>query len=273
MFVQRRNRNMAEAAFTTLSLIYHQTVYNLRRTHSNAVIGLVMQVVQSLIMVAGFLVMFVVLGIRSAPLRGDFMIFIMTGIFLFMTHTKAIGSVSGAGSSVSQMMKHEPLSTAVMITAAGLAVLYQQILACLVILFFYHVLFTPVELENWVGVAAMFLLAWGSGCAIGLIFLAAKPWWPSGIGIISSFYQRINMIASGKMFVANVLPPMMLNLFDWNPLFHVIDQARGFAFINYTPHNSSITYPIYVTLGCLMVGLMIEFVTRNSESLSWSARS
>ena len=31
---------------------------------------------------------------------------------------------------------------------------------------------------------------------------------------------------------------MMLTIFDWNPLFHTIDQARGFTFINYNPHYS-----------------------------------
>ena len=51
----------------------------------------------------------------------------------------------------------------------------------------------------------------------------------------------------------------------------MIDQARGFAFINYTPHHSSIAYPIYVSLACLMIGLMAEFVTRRAVSLSWSA--
>ncbi len=35
------------------------------------------------------------------------------------------------------------------------------------------------------------------------------------------------MIASGKMFVANMLPTSMLLMLDWNPLFHCIDQARG----------------------------------------------
>jgi hypothetical protein len=31
---------------------------------------------------------------------------------------------------------------------------------------------------------------------------------------------------------ANTMPYFMLAMFDWNPLFHLIDQARGFTFIN-----------------------------------------
>ena len=84
-------------------------------------------------------------------------------------------------------------------------------------------------------------------------------------------YMRANMIASGKMFVANNMPTYMLDMFNWNPLFHTIDQGRGFIFLNYNPHYSSIAYPIKVTLACLMIGLMGEFYTRKHASASWSA--
>jgi ABC-type polysaccharide/polyol phosphate export permease len=80
------------------------------------------------------------------------------------------------------------------------------------------------------------------------------------------------MIASGKMFLANSLPGYMLAMFDWNPLFHSIDQARGFAFINYNPRYSSWEYPLWVGLVLLMIGLMGEFYTRRHASISWNAR-
>ena len=85
-------------------------------------------------------------------------------------------------------------------------------------------------------------------------------------------YQRANMIASGKMFVVNTLPTFMMNMFDWNPLFHIIDQTRGFVFINYTPHRTSLEYPYYVGLALLMIGLMAEFYTRQYASSSWEAK-
>jgi ABC-type polysaccharide/polyol phosphate export permease len=42
------------------------------------------------------------------------------------------------------------------------------------------------------------------------------------------------------------MPGYMLVFFDWNPLFHLIDQTRGFVFNNYFPHHSSIEYPMRV---------------------------
>ncbi|MGB7261148.1 MAG: ABC transporter permease, partial [Albidovulum sp.] len=53
--------------------------------------------------------------------------------------------------------------------------------------------------------------------------------------------------------------------------FHILDQARGFVFINYNPQKTSLEYPIYVTLALMMLGLMGEFYTRKHASLSWTA--
>lgn len=271
MFVQRRNRNLVQAAFTTLALIYHQTVHTLRQTHANAVIGILITMMQSVLMVAGFLAMYWVMGVKRSPIRGDFLLFIMSGIFMFMAFNGAMAKVSGAGKSTNQMMKHGPLNTAIAMSGAALAALYTNVLSALVLIAIYHMLINPIEIENWRGALAMLVLAWFSGSALGLVFLSIRTWFPVPGQMISQVFGRANMVASGKMFAANNLPNFMLAMFDWNPLFHIIDQTRGFVFVNYTPHNSSLSYPIYVTLALLMIGLMAEFVTRNSASLSWGA--
>jgi len=93
------------------------------------------------------------------------------------------------------------------------------------------------------------------------------------VGIIKTLYQRANVIASGKMVVANNLAPNRRDWFDWNPLFHTIDQARGFIFLNYTPRFTSYEYAIYFALTCMMIGLMAEFFTRQYASASWNKRN
>lgn len=227
---------------------------------------------QAMLFVAVFYVMFAVLGLRASAVRGDFLLYMMSGIFLFMTHIKAMSAVAGAEGPASPMMQHAPMNTVIAITSAALASLYLQVLSAAVILTMYYTLSTPFEIIDPVGAIAMFLLAWFSGVAIGLVFLSVKPWFPGPVGMISTIYSRANMIASGKMVLANTLPPKLLAMFSWNPLFHCIDQARGFTFINYNPHNSSITYPIYLSLTLVMIGLLGEFYTRKHVSASWSAR-
>lgn len=273
MFERRKTTSLAGAAFVTFSLIYHQTVYNLRTSSRNALAGLMLIIAQNLMLVLIFLGMYYIIGLKTSPIRGDFLLFIMSGIFVYMTHVKAVGSVASSYSVSKALVKHEPLNAAVMISAGALSALYQQTLGCLVILLFYHLAFEQITIYQWQGVAAMFLLAWFSGCCIGVVFLGLTPWAPKAAGFITTVYSRINMFASGKMMVANSIPGFLLPWFEWNPLFHLIDQGRGFMFINYSPRVTDLLYPVWVSLGALMVGLLINFTTRKYESASWGATS
>lgn len=272
MFDPRTTSTTFGGALETARLIYRTTARNVRKSHGNAVVGLMMNMLQTVLFVMAFYIMFTVLGLRANAVRGDFMLYIMSGIFLYMTHIKAMAAVTSADGVTSPMMQHAPLNTIIAISGAALASLYIQILSMLVVLTVYHVGFTPITIHDPVGAMGMVLLAWYTGVAVGMVFRAAKPWFPSIIGIFSTIYTRANMIASGKMFLANTLPGYMLVMFDWNPLFHAIDQSRGFVFINYNPHFTSIDYPIYVALTLVMIGLMGEFYTRKHASLSWFAK-
>ncbi|MGL5011118.1 MAG: ABC transporter permease, partial [Paracoccaceae bacterium] len=171
----------------------------------------------------------------------------------------------------SAMMLHAPMNTIVSIASAALSELYLQTLSAAVVLYVYHAAFTPITIDEPVGTVAMFLLAWGSGVAIGMIFKAAIPWSPDVFGVAQTVYARANMIASGKMFLANTTPPNIRQFFDWNPLFHAIDQSRGFVFLNYTPRYTSIEYPLWICAVCMVIGLMGEFYTRKHASVSWGA--
>jgi ABC-type polysaccharide/polyol phosphate export permease len=164
------------------------------------------------------------------------------------------------------------MNTTISICAAALSALYQQVLAVAVMLFVYHALIHPLKIDQPVATFAMLLLAWFTGAAIGMVFMGFSPWAPTLVGLVNKGYVRISMFASGKMFVANMLPSQMRALFDWHPLFHIVDQARGFAFINYVPHFTAIGYPVRLALVCLAIGLLGEFYTRRRVSLSWSAR-
>lgn len=272
MFEQRVNRSRLSSAVAIAELIYHAAVHSVRKTHRNALASIAINMVQAVVFVMTFYLMFEILGMRGNTIRGDFLLYIMSGVFLFMTHVKTLGAVAGAENSTSGMMKHAPMNTAVTIGAAALSTLYVQVLSLVLILFVYDVVFTPITIEQPIYAFGMLMMAWFTGIGIGLVLLAAKPWAPQFVGIFTQIYQRANMIASGKMFVANALPAYMVNMFDWNPLFHAIDQCRGFVFLNYTPHNTSIEYPLYVGIALIMVGLMGEFYTRRHASVSWDAK-
>ncbi len=272
MFKQHARRTRFGAAVTIFELIFHSIVRDVRKSHNNAFFAIFTSILQTVIFVMAFYVMFSVLGLRGAAIRGDFLLYLMSGVFLFLTHTKTLAAVVASEGPASPMMQHAPMNTIIAIASAAFGALYIQLLALFAILFVYHVAFVPVVIDDAFGTFAMLLLAWFTGAALGLVMLAIKPWFPTAVGILVTIYSRANMIASGKMFVANTLPGYMLAMFDWNPLFHCIDQARGFAFINYNPRYSSYEYAFWVGVVLIMIGLMGEFYTRRHASLSWSAR-
>lgn len=271
MFQPQIQKTTTRTFFGMAELIYHSIVRDVRKTHSNAVVGLLMNMMQTVVFVLTFYAMFFFLGMRGAAIRGDFLLYIMSGIFLFMCHTKAVSAVVGSEGPASAMMQHAPMNTVISITAAAVSSLYLQLLSLFFVLFIYHVAVTPVVIDQPIGALAMLLVAWLSGVGVGMIFLAMKPWAPDAVKLLVSIYSRASMIASGKMFVANSLPSSMLVLFDWNPLFHTIDQARGYIFLHYNPHFSSPTYPFYVAIALVLLGLMGKFYTRKSASISWGA--
>jgi ABC-type polysaccharide/polyol phosphate export permease len=271
MFQVQTKASTGRTALSMIELIYHSIVRDLRKDHSNALMGLAMNMLQTVIFVLTFFAMFAMLGMRGAAIRGDFLLYIMSGIFMFMTHTKAVGAVVGSEGPASPMMQHAPMNTFVAISAAALSSLYIQTLSLVVILFIYHVAVTPVVIDDPIGALGMHMTAWFTGVGVGTIFLAVKPWSPDFTRIATSVYSRVNMIASGKMFVANSLPSSMLVLFDWNPLFHIVDQTRGYVFLHYNPHFTSSSYPVIIGIGLIMIGMMGEFYTRKNASISWSA--
>ncbi|MFQ1700397.1 ABC transporter permease [Loktanella agnita] len=271
MFQTQVKSSKSRSAFFILELMYHATVRQLRQSHRSAVIGLLMNMMQMVIFILAFVLLFQMLGMRSAAVRGDFLLYIMSGIFVYMTHIKSVSAVMGSEGPTSAMMQHAPMNTAIAISASALSTLYIQVLSLVLILTVYHIAFVPITIDQPVAAMGMVLLSWFSGCAVGMVLLAIKPWAPTLVSVIQTIYIRANMIASGKMFLANSLPAHMLAMFDWNPLFHIIDQARGFIFLHYNPHFSNIPYPIYVALTLLMIGLMGEFYTRRNASTSWNA--
>lgn len=255
-----------------LELIFHAAVRNIRKTHGNALVGLLMHILQGVIMVGVMVFMMNLMGMRRMAVRGDFVLYMMTGVFNFAIHAQTLAAVAKSDGPTSAMMKHSPMNPIVAIAAAALGTLYLQILSSCAILFFYHTLWVPITIYRPQYVLGAMMISWSSGIAIGMIFKAATPWQPELMGTLTSLYSRANMIFSGKMLLANSTPGYILAMYTWNPLFHTIDQTRGFMFENYHPHYSSITYPIYVSFAVMIIGLMGENFSNRHISASWSAK-
>ncbi len=268
----RHTRSGISGTLAFLEQVYFGAVRGMRKSSGrNAVLGLIGSMMQTVVFVLAFYFMFQLMGVRSSPIKGDYMLYIISGIAMFMTHNAAVQAVAGSEGPTSGMMQHAPMNTMIAVCSAALQSLYQQTITIGAILLIYHLGVNPVDIFDPIGLAGLFLLSWFTGVAIGMVFLALTPWHPPLVKILLMVYRRVNMLASGKMFVANTLPSSMVVMFDWNPLFHCVDQARGAMFINYSPMHSNLSYPLKVALVAVVLGLMGEFFTRKRASKSWGA--
>jgi hypothetical protein len=215
MFEREIRDNPARSVGAMLELTFHAAVRNVRKSSGNPVVGLVVNILQSVILIAVFLVMFELIGTGRPRIHGgDTVLFVMSGVMMFMAHVKAMGAVAGSDGPTSPMMKHSPMNQVVAIWSAALSALYLQVLSAVVILFLYHAVWTPITIHQPVEALGMLILSWLSGVALGMVVQAARPWWPAGVGLMQSVYARMNMIFSGKMFVANLMPGYVIAFFD-----------------------------------------------------------
>lgn len=272
MFYFKRNQTLLGGAFTTAELVFHGVVREVRAQHANAVFAILTSILQVVLMALVFYLIMSFMGARVAKIRGEFILYILSGIFPFMMHVQAVGSISKLGGKNSPMMLHSPMNPMVTLLAAAFGSLYKQLMSMLVILFIYSFAVSPLDIQDPGGAFSMLMLAWFTGCAVGLVFMALKPWFPTTATMLSNIYRRLNMVFSGKMFIANALGGSILLMFAWNPLFHIIDQCRGFVFRNYFPRNTSWEYALWVGIALLMIGLLGEFFSRKHMSQSWNAR-
>jgi len=96
---------------------------SVRKQHKNAFLALAVNMLQVAIFVGVFYIMFTILDLCGAAIRGDFLVCIMTRIFLFMTHTKTLTAVIAPEGPATATMQHATIYTIISIMAAALGAL------------------------------------------------------------------------------------------------------------------------------------------------------
>ncbi len=250
-----------------MDLVYHSVVREVRSQSGTATFGILKEMSSIGVFLAMFYVLFIFMG-RTIAIRGDFMMFLLTGIVLMVIHIRAISSVRGASNATAAIMQHAPMTVILSILSKAFAGLYLQAVAITTIVIFLWIFGMNLTVDNPPGLVLPVFFAWASGISIGLIFMILAPVAPMVIKSFTPLYMRAQMITSGKFIPAAYMPSAMLPWFEWNPLFHTIDQARLAAFVNYNTEVSSMSYPIWFTFTALTLGLMGEFWSRKNLSRS-----
>jgi len=250
-----------------VELVYQSVVREVRTQSGNATFGILKEVANIAVFMGMFYIFFTFMG-RSIAIRGDFMMFLLTGIVLMLTHMKAISSVRGASNATSSIMQHAPMTVILSIIANAFAGLYLQLVAVIIVVGALWIFGMDLYVSNPPGLVLPVFFSWASGIGVGMIFMMVAPLAPGFMKVFTRLYMRAQMVTSGKFIPAAYMPAAMIPFFDWNPLFHCIDQARLATFVNYNTEVSNMSYPIWFTAGTILIGLMGEFWARQNLSKS-----
>lgn len=246
-----------DAAAKHLAVLYATTVREIRSSAGASQLGLILNILQTLAYVGAFYVLFVMIGRRDAGLRGDTMMFLLSGVLLFRMHVETMSKVMGAVSANQALLNYEPTKSVIFVWARALTALYEFLLVTILMIGAAALARGELELHHPFGLIAPILAAWLSGVGVGLLFMFAQAHF-SWFGVISTLYRRVLMFTSGKFFVANAVPTVALPFLWWNPLFHAIDLTRGAIFVNYAPRNTSFEVMVSLALGLLVIGHVFE---------------
>ena len=248
-----------------VALVYSLVIRDLRTEHKNAALGILISVSQPLVAGMVFYFFITFMGGGFSKVRGDYMTFVLLGFVIFFMHVRTVNQVAGALRE--DMLNHQRLSPFLLVSVKGISSAYKIILALLILLAANYLLRDVYEMQHLLLFLSSIFWCWIGGIAVGIIFLAANRYLTWG-SLLQTAYIRIMFFTSGKFFIANNLPSNIRPFMDWNPLFHLLDQSRSAAFVNYNARTTSMDYAIIVFMVILVLAMLVEHYVRTNYSQS-----
>lgn len=249
-------------------LIWALTVRALREASGGAMLGVMRGILMAAAFCFAFYIFMTFFGLGGLTVRGDMMVFILIGVgFFFMMKFTMIAAMQAMQKSWN-LSQHPHLSPVIFVYAESLAVLYNWTIAIMVIYLANGLVKGSFDLQDPIMFFPTFLLCWLIGVGVGMV-LGFLLFYFSWFMMVKRILFKLMFFTSGKFTNANLIPGDMLPIFLWNPLFHLIDQMRDAAFVNYTAHHTNMLYPLIVSFLFLVTGhILHDYMLRNRNIMT-----
>lgn len=183
--------------------------------------------------------------------------FIVIGIIPFYMYMNAMQVSYRAVAGPSNMLEFPrvtPIDLAIASALSDFCIYFT--LFCLFVGFFsiYEGAWPP---QNALEVFSVVVLMWVLGIALGLVVGTAARVFPP-LKQFVGYYNLVNRMAGGMLFVITMFPSSYWPYFTWNPLLHCSEMIRDGWFTTYTSPVSDPTYVLEWLLGLLLLGLSLE---------------
>jgi capsular polysaccharide transport system permease protein len=183
--------------------------------------------------------------------------FLIVGIVPYYMYLSAMASVYKSLGNADKMLQFPRVTPIDMALAAALSdfcIYFAVYCFFLLPVSIYEKAFPP---ENALKVFSMYCVLWVLGVAFGFVAGAAARVFPP-IAKFIGYYNIINRMLGGMLFVITQIPSIYWPYLTWNPILHCMEMIRDGWFVTYT---SPVADPAYVAewiLGLLLLGLSLE---------------
>jgi len=204
--------------------------------------------------------MFSMIG-RSSLAGVPVALFIISGIMPFKFFSKLMtqlaSSVQGnkALFTYRQVSIMDPLITRLIIEVVTYIVVFCIILGVMAWLGI------NVEMQNFLAFLMINILLISLGLGVGILLCVASAYWEDTTKVVGMVTMPMFMI-SGIFFTATMIPQKYHYLFDWNPIFHVIELIRQAMFVSYTSPVGDWQFVAFCALVTNAAGLMLYQISR-----------
>ena len=143
---------------------------------------------QTIISILTFHSIFQPIGRRTSSIKGDYMLYIISGIAMHITHNSAVMVVAGAEGPTSTILQLAPMNTLISTCPSALRALYTQVITLSKILSIQHPAINPVCIDYLIATFGIFLVSWFTVVAVSMILLAMTPQHPSFVGALKMVF-------------------------------------------------------------------------------------
>lgn len=188
-------------------------------------------------------------------------LFMISGIIPFKFFSKLLPQLTSSVQANKALFTYrqvsilDPLITRLIIEVVTYIVVFCIILAVMAWLGF------NIEMQDFLMFVFINILLIMLGVGLGLMLCVAMAYWEDTSKILSMVMTPMFLI-SGIFFTATMIPPQYLYLFDWNPVFHIIELIRQAMFVGYTSPVGDWKFVAFCALTTNAGGLMLYQVNK-----------
>jgi capsular polysaccharide transport system permease protein len=118
-----------------------------------------------------------------------------------------------------------------------------------------------VQMQDFLAFFGINLLLVFLATGLGVLLCVAAAYWEDTIKIVAMVMTPM-FLMSGIFFTTTMIPPQYMYVFDWNPVFHIIELIRQSMFVSYTSPVGDWQYVAFVALVANAAGLMLYQINR-----------